>query len=340
MTEVSAAREIILLSQAYARARVLHSAVDVGLFELLAAGPREVAGICAALGLHPALVPDWLDALVGLDLLVRTERGYGNSAAATAFLVPGSPAYLGGAVAQHGAVHYPLWQRLTEALRDGHAKSDRSTLAGAVQDEQRDLERARRFLSHMDTFNGFVADDLVRALDWRNYTKVLDVGGARGNIAAALVAEHPHLRAAVFDLPGVRPLFDEHMRRLGTADQVDFHGGDFFHDPLPPTEVAILGHVLHDWPVESRRRILEGIAAAVQPGGALLIYDAMLETDAADPHGHVQSLICSMIRDGGSEYSGEDCRIWVEQAGFRVDRVIPLQTITRDRLLIAHRLDV
>ena len=339
MTEVSLAREIILLNQAYARARVLHSAVELGLFELLAEGPIDVDGVCAMLGLHPNLVPDWLDALVGLGLLEQTGGGYGNNPAAASFLIPGEPRYLGGSVTQHGRVHYRLWEQLTDALRDGRAKSDRSMLAGAVQDEQQDLQRARRFLSHMDAFNGFVAPALTTAIDWPHYATFVDVGGARGNIAAELVSAHPHLRGAVFDLPGVQPLFNEHMAALGTADAVAFHGGNFFTDPLPETDVAIIGHVLHDWPVESRRQIIGGVWSAIQPGGLLLIYDAMVDPNPADPYGNVQSLICSMIRDGGSEYTEQACREWVEQAGFQVEKVLPLDTLTRDRLLIARKPD-
>ncbi|WP_328406268.1 methyltransferase (plasmid) [Streptomyces sp. NBC_00390] len=332
---MAAARDIGRLNTAYTQAKVLHSAVELGLFETLAAGPATVDTLCQRLRLHPRLAPDFLGALVGLGLLEYTEGQYRNSHAAQVLLVPGGPLSMNGSVVQHGRVHYGLWSSLTEALRDGRAKSGPQTPAGAVTDEQPDLETARAFMAHMDTFNSIVAPELARSVDWSRHRTFVDVGGARGNLAGLLVKAHPHLQGSVFDVPGLEPLFDEHMAGLRTRDKVSFQGGDFFSDPLPEADVVIFGHVLHDWPEQARRTLLERAFPAVRPGGVLLVYDAMIADGSFDAHAHLQSLICSLIRDGGSEYSESSCREWAEKAGFRVKDVIPLDTVTNDRLLVA-----
>ncbi|MFI6560798.1 demethylpremithracinone o-methyltransferase [Streptomyces sp. NPDC050534] len=330
------ARQILQLNVAYTRARVLHTAMELGLFEFLAAGPRTEADIREQGGLRSHLVTDWLDALVSLGLLTAEDGVYANSARADHFLVPGRPHYIGGAVLQHGRVHYELWNRFSDALHDGRATSGRNITAGAVVDEQPDLDRARRFLDHMDTFNQFVATELSGSLDWSRWTTFVDVGGARGNLAAQLVLDHPHLKGTVFDVPGVKPLFDEHMAARGTADRVGFTGGDFFTDPLPAADVILFGHVLHDHPEESRRTLLAQAFNALPPGGTLLVYDAMLDSDS-EAGAYLQSLVCSVILDGGSEYRVRDISAWAEQAGFEVERVVPLDTMTHDRLLVARK---
>ncbi|MFI6660226.1 demethylpremithracinone o-methyltransferase [Streptomyces sp. NPDC050523] len=330
------ARQILQLNVAYTRARVLHTAMELGLFEFLAAGPRTEADIREQGGLRSHLVTDWLDALVSLGLLTAEDGVYANSARADHFLVPGRPHYIGGAVLQHGRVHYELWNRFSDALHDGRATSGRNITAGAVVDEQPDLDRARRFLDHMDTFNQFVATELSGSLDWSQWTTFVDVGGARGNLAAQLVLDHPHLKGTVFDVPGVKPLFDEHMAARGTADRVGFAGGDFFTDPLPAADVILFGHVLHDHPEESRRTLLAQAFNALPPGGTLLVYDAMLDSDS-EAGAYLQSLVCSVILDGGSEYRVREISAWAEQAGFEVERVVPLDTMTHDRLLVARK---
>jgi N,N-dimethyltransferase/O-methyltransferase len=330
------AREIIRLNLAYTQARVLHSAVELGLFDFLADGPRTAGEVTDRLALNPRLVGDWLDALAGLGLLTRCDGGYANTEGVERFLVQGRPHYLGGSVLQHGRVHFELWRRFSDALRDGEAKSDPLTGAGAVQEERPDLDRARRFLSHMDALNGFVAEQLGRVVDWGCWRSFVDVGGARGNVAARLVLAHPHLRGVVFDVPGVEPLFTQHVAALGVAGPVRFQGGDFFRDPLPAADVAIVGHVLHDWPVGQRRQLIAQTYRTLHPGGALLVYDAML-----DPQGgadaYLQSLVCGLIRDGGSEYRVEDACNWAREAGFEVEQVLELDTVTRDRLLVARK---
>ncbi|MCK2221073.1 hypothetical protein MF672_045820 [Actinomadura sp. ATCC 31491] len=334
-TNLAAARMIARLNTAYAGARILHTAVELDLFSPLEHAPATLEQICEMHGLHPRLAADFLGALTGLGLLVREGDGYRCAEGARRYLICGRPGYLGGSVLQHGRVHYRLWEDLTRALRDGRAASGPDTPAGAAAGQRPDLDRARRFLAHMDALNAFVAPHLARVLDWSRHTGFLDVGGARGNVAAELVRAHPHLRGAVFDVPGVEPLFDEHMEALGTTGRVTFHGGDFHTDDLPPADVLILGHVLHDWPPETRQALIERAYPAVSPGGALLIYDAMIDDAAHEADAHIRSLICAMIRDGGSEYTVADCRSWVEKAGFRFDRVVPIDTVASDRVLVA-----
>jgi SAM-dependent methyltransferase len=333
---LDAAREILQLNVAYTRARVLHTALESGLFEFLAAGPRSEAEIREHGDLRSHLVRDWLDALVGLGLLTFDDGVYANAPRAEHFLVPGRPYYIGGAVLQHGRIHYELWNRFTDALHDGKATSGRNITAGAVVEEQPDLDRARRFMDHMDTFNQFVAAELSRALDWSRWETFVDVGGARGNVAAQLVLDHPDLKGSVFDVPGVEPLFDEHMAARGTTGRVSFVGGDFFSDPLPAADVILFGHVLHDHPEDSRRKLLAQAFDALPEGGTLLVYDAMLD-EGSEAGAYLQSLVCSVILDGGSEYRVRDISAWAEETGFKVERVIALDTMTHDRLLVARK---
>jgi SAM-dependent methyltransferase len=332
------ARAIVRINLAYTQARLLQTAVQIDLFGALEEQPATEAQIVQRLGLHPRLTRDFLSALIGMGLLRRDGSGvHHNTPGGARLLVPGKPSYIGASILQHARLHYGLWQRFDETLRNGNATSDSSTAAGAVSSGTPDLEHARRFLAHMEAFSGLVAEQLATAFDWSDRKTFVDVGGARGHVAAGLVKAHPHLTGAVFDVPGVEPLFTEHMADLGTTGQVTFHGGDFFAGPVPEADVAVIGHVLHDWPAERRQEILRQVATAVRPGGALLIYDAMLDAQPADPLPYLRSLVCAVIRDGGSEYTVDDCRTWVEEAGFAVTEVKSLATIADDRLLIAIR---
>ncbi|MEU4209205.1 methyltransferase [Streptomyces sp. NPDC026206] len=328
----SVARSILRLNTAYFQAKVLQSAVELGLFELLAEGPATAAAIHERLGLRPRPGADFLDALAGLGLLERKGGHYSNHPEAAEFLVPGGPRYLGGSIAQHARLHYRSWASLTDVLKNEPVK--------VQQDFRKDfenLDNVRRLMGHMDAFNSFVAHELDRCVDWSRHTTFLDVGGARGNVAAHLVRVHGHLRGGVFDLPQVEPLFDEHMAALGTASKVSFTAGDFFADPLPASDVVILGHVLHDWPPAAREELLRRVYAAVGPGGIVVVYDAMIDDERDDAVSLLQSLNCSIMRDGGSEYTVGECRGYAERAGFRFESAERVESLTGDRVLIASK---
>lgn len=335
---VDQARAIMALNSAYFRSKALQTAVELGVFALLARGPATSAQVGRELGLRHLLVTEFLDALADLGLLEIDAGQYRNSEAAAEFLIPGRPRYLGGSILQHSRLHYHTWGHLTEALRDGQAKFHREANGtAAFAETYEDQGRARNLMSHMDAFNSFVADELADRIDWSGYTSFVDIGGARGNVAARLVTAHPHLSGGVFDLPGLRPLFDELMSELGTASQVRFHPGDFYADPLPEADVLIIGHVLHDWPAARRRELVARTYPSVRPGGVLVIYDAMLADDHRDAQSLLQCLNCSMVRDGGSEYTVSEGRDYAERAGYRVSHVITADTITGDRIVIAEK---
>lgn len=335
-TDAAKARAIARLNTAYFQAKALQSAVELGLFEMLADGPATVAEIRAKLDIRHRLLKDFLDALVGLELLERTGETYRNGPAASDYLVPGRPTYLGGTAAQHARMHYHAWGSLTEALRDGKAKSAVAAQGSAAYVKHyEDLVKARQVMTHMDAHNGFTADELARHIDWGRYSSFVDIGGARGNVAARLVRAHPHLLGGVFDLPALEPLYDELMENLGTVDKVRFHGGDFFTDPLPQANVLIFGHVLPDWPEARRRELLQRAYKALRPGGSVVLYDPMIDEDESDPDVLLQRINHTMMRDDSSTYSIAQGREYVERAGFQFQQVVAADTITRDFLVIA-----
>ncbi len=171
------------------------------------------------------------------------------------------------------------------------------------------------FLDAMDLFASHLADQLA-ARDWSTFRTVLDVGGARGHLAMVLVRAHPHLRATVFDLPELEPAFTKYTAGLEITESLGFQAGDFFRDPLPRADAIILGHVLHNWPLDTRRALIRSAFEAANPGGALLIYDSMLDEDQPRMGNALVSLDM-LVWSGGSEYLADDCMAWLAEAGFR-----------------------
>ncbi|MEU8607686.1 methyltransferase [Actinoplanes sp. NPDC048791] len=320
-----AVRPLLELSTAFWRAKVVLTGVELGLFTALADGPAGPAQICERLGLNGRAVEEYLDSLTSLGMLERTAQGYRNSAAADAYLVEGRPGYLGGWMRMTSSRLYEAWSRLPDGLRTGEPQ-----LTGPMSDNffpnlYQDLDALRRFISGMDSLTNLIGPDLAGAFDWSATETFIDIGGARGNLASVLAQAHPHLRGGVFDLPHLKPLFEELTSERGVADRLQFHSGDFFADPLPEADVLVFGHILHDWNDEQRRSLLDRAFQSVRPGGAVLIYDRMID-DAAGAR--TLSLLGSvnllLVTPGGSEYRVSDCRDWLHAAGFDRTASVPL----------------
>ena len=114
---------ILQLGFAFWGSKTLLSAVELGLFTLLADGPLSVETVTARLALHPRSVRDFLDALVALGQLERKDGLYANTAASALFLDRQKPTYVGGILEMANARLYPFWGALTEGLRTGNPQN-------------------------------------------------------------------------------------------------------------------------------------------------------------------------------------------------------------------------
>ncbi|GAA2560895.1 methyltransferase [Winogradskya consettensis] len=323
------------LANAFCHAQLLLTADELGLFaDLGSHGPSTQEQITERLGLDGRGTGDFLDGLVLLGLIELTGDVYTLTDVATETLVPGTPRYIGGFLRRASRMLYPAWGQLGAALRTGQPQT-----AGAGPDAflrmLADPAQRSAYLTMMDSASGLVAPHLIRAFPWSAYASVLDVGGCRGNLVGRLLGAYPELRGAVFDLPPMAEPFQEHTTALGVAERATFHAGDFFHDDLPTANVVMLGHVLHNWSPEERAALVARAWAAVAPGGALLIYDAMLPETPADLPRTLVSLNMLLVTEGGSEYPASHCQAWLTAAGCTTTEVHGLGST--DTLVIGHK---
>ncbi|MFD8483828.1 methyltransferase [Kitasatospora sp. NPDC059673] len=318
-------QELIDLANRFAEAQGLLAAMELGVFTELHERPADAAELCERLGLVPRPATDFLHLLVTLGLLEVEDGRFVNSGAAERFLVAGQAGYLGSSLGYYSRLMYPSWSGVAASLRggaggaagvDGKPRGDGWT-SGFYSSVADDEETLSDFLDGLDSYNSVPGDLLADALDWSRYRTVLDVGGARGNHVAHIAQAAPHLRVGVFDLPQLGPFFDRLMAGAGLAERARFHGGDFFADPLPVADVVIFGDVLHNWSPETRRMLIGKAAQAVRPGGAVLVFDRMMDDRRSDRAKLIASLSMYLAtQGGGSEYLESECRDYLADAGF------------------------
>ena len=105
---------------------------------------------------------------------------------------------------------------------------------------------------------------------------------------------------------------------MGLADRLSFTAGDFFADPLPSADVLVMGHILHDWDLDQKRILLQKAYDALPRGGALIVYEAIIDDDRREnAFGLLMSLNMLIEGPGGFDYTGADCRAWMAETGFK-----------------------
>lgn len=322
-------------------AKTLLAGVKLGVFdEIDRAGPRSREELEEALGLHPRASRDFLDALVALELLDREDGRYVNTAEAGAFLVGGRPSSVAGFLEMANDRLYPFWGELERALQTGRPTNelvDHDELAHPFEALYQDDELLEQFVGAMTGLSIGVAEVLAHELDWEQHDSVVDLGTSEGIVPMRIAEENDHIHAIGLDLPRVEPHFERVAGASPAAGRLEFRSGDFLSDePLPAADVFILGHILHDWGLDERRRILAKVADAVNEGGSVVVYGTMIDEERREAAMPLMMSLNMLIetRDGSDHTPGQ-CLGWLHEAGFEGGGVRPLPG--PETVVVAHR---
>ncbi len=309
---------ILELGFAFWGAKTLLSAVELGLFTELGKGPLDFGTLAGRLGLHQRSARDFLDALVALRVLERVDDHYSNTPEADLFLDRAKPSYVGGILEMANARLYPFWGSLTEALRTGQQQNEARGGEDAFTAIYADPGRLEGFLKAMSGISLGAAVAIANKFPWDRYESFVDIGTAQGALPVQVALSQEHLSGGGFDLPPVGPIFEQYVGSYGLSDRLRFYPGDFFEDPLPTTDVLVMGHILHDWDLEEKKMLLAKAYEALPEGGALIVYDAIIDNDRSEnAFGLLMSLNMLIETPGGFDYTSADCSSWMRETGFR-----------------------
>jgi hypothetical protein len=315
--------KILQVGLGFWASKTLLSAIEMNVFTEVEKNPCDLATLQGRLGLHPRAARDFFDALVALGFLTRSDGTYRNTPETSAFLDKNKPSYIGGILEMANHRLYGFWGNLTEALRTGQLQNEaKGGGQGLFEALYADPARLKEFLRAMSGVSHGANMVIAKKFPWSAHKSYVDVGTAQGDLAVQIALANPHLKGTGFDLPEVGPIFEEYVAQHALTSRVVFKGGSFFTDPLPQADVVLMGHILHDWNLEEKKMLLKKAYDAVPRGGAVVIYDAIIDDDRSqNAFGLMMSLNMLIETDGGFDYTGADCMSWMKEAGFRDTRV-------------------
>ncbi|MGH3636112.1 MAG: methyltransferase, partial [Mycobacterium sp.] len=254
-----------------------------------------------------------------LGLLRRDRSGrYSNTLRGAMFLDRTKPSYAAGLMELSSKRLYELWGGLPDLLRTG----DPAAKEGHEENEffpslYRDPVAMREFLTGMTGVSTSEATLLAARFPWRRYRTFVDIGAAQGALPVRVALTHPHLRGAGFDFAAVQPVFEEYVALFGLGERIRFIAGDCLDGPLPNADVISFGHVFHGFSRGVRSKLVAKAFDALPPGGAVIVYDAMIDRGRRRNYASLLSSLNVMLetRDG-YECSVDECADIFREHGF------------------------
>lgn len=264
------------LATAYRFSEVLFTAVELGIFDLLARGEKTLGEIAGELGCEPKAMYRFLQSLGELGLLAKTGRHYDNTGVASQFLVSGKECYQGNAILWRKNLA-GSWRNLSQCLKAG----GRIDFPAVAEKPEEQAQRIRHYLKAMDDVAKVKAQEILPFFQGLTLKgQLLDVGTGSGALAISFLACFPDLTAVLLDLPEVLVYTSDFVEKKSLSKRVQYVPANILAEwPVAQKafDLVMLSNVVHAYSEEELPAILERAAACLQPEGYLLLHDFFLE---------------------------------------------------------------
>jgi hypothetical protein len=183
-------------------------------------------------------------------------------------------------------------------------------------------ELAAGFDAAMTALTRHVDRALLDAYDFGRFGTIVDVGGNRGALLAAILREHPDARGVLFDQGHVVAGAPALLEAAGVADRVRIEAGSFFDAVPEGGDAYLLKSIVHDWEDAEAEAILRVVRRAMAPEGTLLVLERVLAPPNEGPDGKFSDLNM-LVMPGGRERTLDEYAALFARAGFELVRELP-----------------
>lgn len=331
-------RALFDLCAGFVYSQILTACVRLGVFELLAEGPRTVGELSQRFSLPRDATERLLAAATSLRLLDRRgddRFGLGELGAA----LVGNPGIA--AMVEHHAL---LYRDLADPIALLRGEGGPTELAGywpyaAGSGQQLALaeEQVAAYSALMSASQPLVAAEILDAYPPARHRCLLDVGGGEGAFLIAAAERASRLRLILFDLPAVADRARARFATAGLAERATTVGGNFLGDPLPRgADIASLVRVIHDHDDASAFAILRAVRCALPADGVLLLAEPMSGAAGAEPVGDAYFGFYLLAMGRGRPRTPVELQALARAAGFSRLHIVATHTPALTQLIVAH----
>ena len=297
--------ELRRLVSGFQVSQAISVAVTLGIPDLLADSPRTSDELAAATDTNPDALYRLLRALASVGVLrEHAERRFESTELGDRLRGPG-----GGFAALIGRPYFwNAWAHLIESVRTGENAFRLQHGVDVWEYRSSRPEESAIFDRAMTSHTERMHRSLVEAYDFGRFSVVVDVGGGRGTLLAALLAEHPHLQGVLFDQPHV-------VAGADVPDRCRVVGGNFFESVPDGGDAYVLKWIVHDWEDEEATAILRTVRRALPSHGVVLLVERDLGGPNEAPEAKLSDLNM-LVMPGGRERTIEEYERLLQAADF------------------------
>ena len=306
--------------------RAIYVVTELGIPDRLADGPVSCAELARDAGAHEASLYRVLRLLAGLGVFSQAPPGsfgltiLGHRLRSAAAASMRSWALLAGTVG--GCQPF---EHILHTVRTGQPGFDAAHGMPLFEFLAQHPADATVFDAAMLERTAMFAPSVAAGYDFSDIRTVVDVGGGRGILLAAILRGHGHLQGTLFELPAVAAGAKAVLAAAGLTDRCEVVAGDFFHGVPAGADCYLLANVLHDWDDTRAAEILASCRNATTRHGRVLIIERLIPDNPAEALPVLLSDINMLVLSpGGRERTNSEYRRLLHAAGLRPSIIQPV----------------
>ncbi|HTC23172.1 MAG TPA: methyltransferase [Gemmatimonadales bacterium] len=302
--------------------QLAYVAAKLGIADRLADGPKTAAQLAAAVGAHPSSLYRVLRALAAFGVFAEDADGRFSLTPLGGPLRRSAPDSLHAYALLWGDTFWPAWGSLLHCVRTGQTAFDHLYGMDPFEYLRQHPQAAEVFDEAMSNLTRIQATAVLAAYDFSGIGSLVDVGGGKGTLLAAVLRSHPEMRGVLYERPEVLPAARKALEAEGVLARCELKRGDFFASVPEGGDAYMLKDVVHDWDDEQASLILANCARAMGAQSRLLVIERGLPPGNVMGAGKIVDVVMLAIT-GGRERTEPEYADLLSHAGLRVARVVP-----------------
>ncbi|PIE54236.1 MAG: methyltransferase type 12 [Dethiosulfovibrio peptidovorans] len=264
------------------KGQMLMTAVDLKIFNYTVE-PTTSNDVARSIGTHPGNTELFLNALASIGLLVKKDGAFRNTELSDAFLVEGKETSLGGFLRFNEMFLFKNTDDMKTAVLNGPASHENGEM---------DVKAQYNTTMLMSNFarsgpSQAVAKTIAELPEFKDFTKMLDLGGGHGLDAIATVKMHRSMNGVVFDKAAAVQAAKDNICEYGMEGRMSVLAGDYLIDSIGSGYDLILAKGTLNFAGPNLESVVHKIFDALNEGGVFVSIHDGLTAERTNPEAMV-----------------------------------------------------
>lgn len=298
----------------------VYVAAELGIADMLSEGPKSIDELALESRSYAPFLYRMMRALASVGIFFEREDRRFELTPMANFLKTGSMRSI--ALMFNSGWNDRAWEYFMDSVKTGETAFEKAH-GKPVMDWLKQNPHAADIFSEANAVKaGNTHRVILDVYDFSEIQTLTDVGGGLGTLISEILIVNPFMKGVVADTSYVIKNANKIIEARGIADRCETIECDFFKSIPPGSDAYLLSNILHDWPDEECRTILENCRKAMKPDSRILLIEMII------PEGNDPSIVKlldleMLVITGGQERTEAEFKHLIEMSGLRLTRTIP-----------------